>query len=48
MFASAASNSVAPAQAGAHHLSKSRTTGEIGTSFRWSDVACFGARGGWI
>lgn len=48
MFASAASNSVAPAQARAHHLSKSRTSGEIGTSLRWCEVACFGAFVGWI
>jgi glycyl-tRNA synthetase beta chain len=29
---------VAPAQAGAHHVSKSETTGEIGSSLRWSDA----------
>ena len=47
MFAFAASNSVAPAQAGAHRVSKSRTTGEIGISLRWCDEVCFGALGGW-
>ncbi len=30
--------SVAPAQAGAHHVSQSETTDEIGSSLRWSDA----------
>jgi glycyl-tRNA synthetase beta chain len=30
--------SVAPAQAGAHHVSQSGTTDEIGSSLRWSDA----------
>lgn len=47
MFAFAASNSVAPAHAGAHGVYQSRTTGEIGTSLRWCDVARFSALGGW-
>jgi glycyl-tRNA synthetase beta chain len=29
---------VAPAQAGAHHVSQSGTTDEIGSSLRWSDA----------
>gem|GEM_PF-5933417 len=41
MLAFAASNSVAPAQAGAHYVYHARTTREIGTSLRWCDVACF-------
>ncbi|MCO4091984.1 MAG: glycine--tRNA ligase subunit beta [Sphingorhabdus sp.] len=31
-------NTVAPAQAGAHHVSQSGTTDEIGSSLRWSDA----------
>ena len=31
-------NIVAPAQAGAHYVCPSRTTGEIGTSLRWCDA----------
>ena len=33
-----ANTSVAPAQAGAHHVSQSSTTGVIGSSLRWSDA----------
>ena len=29
--------SVAPAKAGAHHVSQCKPTGEIGTSLRWCD-----------
>jgi hypothetical protein len=47
MFALIPSNSVAPAQAGAHYVSQSRTTGEIGTSLRWCDGACFVEFGAW-
>ena len=48
MFALISPNSVAPAQAGAHRVFRSRTTSEIGTSLRWCDVACFCETGGLV
>jgi hypothetical protein len=35
----ATTHTVAPAKAGAHHVSPRKPTGEIGTSLRWCDVA---------
>ena len=42
----AATNTVAPAKAGAHDVSLRKPTGEIGTSLRWCDVRCFDEFGG--
>ena len=36
-FNLATQHTVAPAQAGAHHVSTLKPTGEIGTSLRWCD-----------
>jgi hypothetical protein len=38
LMAAGLNQAVAPAQAGAHYVSQSVTTGEIGSSRRWSDV----------